>query len=145
MDTLVLNKLPHIVSLHGYVNLVRKKTSKRPKSNKQTSEKQSKFDPAGFQRSSSVIFSNYKETNCDNLNTNTINFSYDFETNIERDWQLVAVVMSRFFALIFCTVVVVSTVVILAFIWYQSNIEFQNAIGQLREEWQAVTYFSNAE
>ena len=88
----------------------------------------------------------YKETFSGDLNNLTIkccNCVNKVQGAFARDWKLVAEVVTRFFALIFSTIVTVSTVAILVYVWYQSEIELENSLGFLKDEWQAETYFTD--
>ena len=58
-------------------------------------------------------------------------------------WKLVGTILTRFFAVLFGLIMVVSTLVILLFIWFCSEMEFELAVGEHREEWLNHTHINN--
>ena len=149
MEWLVLNKMSHIVWFNRFVKLARKDIAVKRQDSKEKINGHT-WDPIRFQHLSfnPTILSNavYKETYGGDLNNLTIkccNCVNKMEGVFNRDWKLVAEVVSRFFALIFSTIVTVSTVTILVYVWYQSEIELENSLGHLKDEWQAETYFTD--
>ena len=137
MAWLVLNKMSHIVCLRDLVKLA--------KADLKSNVSQSDSEVNDINQMVSISAS-FKDTENNNLNDSTMtryNAGYDQEGAFDEDWKLIAFVVTRFFALAFFTVVVVNTVTILLYIWLQSKIEFENALGYLKDEWQKDTYITS--
>ncbi|XP_072047039.1 neuronal acetylcholine receptor subunit beta-3-like isoform X1 [Amphiura filiformis] len=153
MKWLAFEKLPHILFLNSYVQMVREanKTT-NSQANKTTTGKQNGVDSDGFQHiANPAVINNgdyrdkYNRAYHDHCykGSSFTTHSKDDKSVFAKDWYLVAIILSRFFALLFCTVVIASTVTILTFIWYQSTIEFEYALGKLKDEWNTKTFFSD--
>ena len=137
MAWLVLNKMSHIVFLRGFVRLAQKDIkSNASQSGKEVYEDISVQSPnAGLKDGG--------DNNLNSLNMTDDSGGNDKQGAFDEGWKLMALVMTRFFALIFCTIVAISTVTILLYIWFQSKVEFENALGYLKDEWQKDTFLTD--
>ncbi len=61
--------------------------------------------------------------------------------SLAEKWTVIAVVVSRCFALLFTVIVVTCTVTILIYIKVMSEIDFANALGENRDRWLSETVF----
>ena len=133
MAWLVLDKMSHIVCFRDFVKLAQNDI----KSNASQSVDESILAP-----SPNVGFQNVGDYSLNSLNVTHDNGGNDKEETFEEGWKIVAQVMTRFFALVFCTVLAISTITILSYIWFQSNVEIKNALGYLKDEWQKNTFLT---
>ncbi len=64
------------------------------------------------------------------------------KVELAEKWKVIAVVVSRCFALLFTVIMVTCTVTILIYIKVVSEIEFANALGKDRDKWLNETFIS---
>ncbi len=146
MKWIVFEKLPYLLFLNGFVKVARANISD---SKSTTYENHSVVNAQRSYGSSfpGVFdgFNNdpYPKNGIHDHGGNNDDNKQDKE-RFAKDWYLIGLIVSRFFALFFSLMVILSTVIILFYIWYQSTKDFDKAVGQTKDEWLAQTFFSDS-
>ena len=146
IDLLVLQFLSHIVCFHQIAKEVQHKancvpvdlkTGARTQDTSHRSIMVNENDSVEFHRSilTSLTFPNMMPRK--SIRNDTV-----VKVSFVEKWNVIAIVVSRCFALLFTIIMVTCTITILLYIKFMSEIEFENALGENRDRWLNETFFS---
>ncbi len=146
MKWIVFEKLPYLLFLSGFVKVARANISD---SKSTTFENHSvvKFQRSHGSSLFPAVVGGFNNNHCPQngfhahrMNGGNRDDNKHDQEPFAKDWYLVGLIVSRFFALFFGLIVTLSTGIILFYIWYQSKIDFDKAVGRTKDQWLAQNF-----
>ena len=147
MEWIVFEKLPYLLFLSGFVKVARANISDS-KSTTFGNHSVGKFQRSHGSSLFPAVFGGFNNNHPRNgiyshrVNGGNRDDKKHDQEPFDKDWYLVGLIFSRFCALLFGLIVILSNGIILFYIWYQSTIDFDNAVGRTKDEWLDQNFFS---
>ena len=159
MRWLVLDKIAHMICLHGDVQRLMKLSTLKSTDdatmhqNRMTSsynhnDDSIQLNTSGFKvYSVNAVFDNDVSNGYASGNRNDGRSGSGYHEphpeppSLSDEWNLIGRIVSRCFAFLFGTFFVFTTVTIIVYVYANSSTEFELAVGEHKDRWQADTYY----
>ena len=162
MRWLVLDKIAHMVCLHGDVQRLMKLSTLKSTDDATMHQNRMTSSCNHNDDSSQLNTSGFKVYSVNSVFDNDVNNGYAYSGNINGgssgsgfheprppphppslsdEWNLIGRIVSRCFAFLFGTFFVFTTVTIIVYVYANSSTEFELAVGEHKDRWQADTYY----